>query len=87
VIGAGTSGLVDAGGRPMEDDDEGHQIGLGSHLVEDSDDNLAAVYEQVGITLTHSQRIDPMPFWDNRRSAAQSGPECPPRSHQSQSLQ
>ena len=53
------------GGRAMERRYKGHQIGLGSHLVEDPGDSLTRVCEQVGVTLTHSERSDSMPFWDN----------------------
>lgn len=53
------------GGRAMEYDYKGHQIGLGSHLVEDPGDSLTVVCEQMGVTLTHSERSDSMPFWDN----------------------
>ncbi|MEV5848559.1 FAD-dependent oxidoreductase [Streptomyces sp. NPDC051985] len=52
------------GGRAMEHRYRGHQIGLGSHLVEDPGDSLTRVCELVGITLTHSDRSDSMPFWD-----------------------
>jgi phytoene dehydrogenase-like protein len=52
------------GGRAMEHRYRGHQIGLGSHLVEDPGDSLTRVCELVGVTLTHSERSDSMPFWD-----------------------
>jgi phytoene dehydrogenase-like protein len=51
------------GGRAMERRYKGHQIGLGSHLVEDPGDSLTRVCEQIGVTLTHSERSDSMPFW------------------------
>jgi hypothetical protein len=53
------------GGRAMERRYKGHQIGLGSHLVEDPGDSLTRVCEQVGITLEHSERSDSMPFWND----------------------
>ena len=53
------------GGRAMERRYKGHQIGFGSHLVEDPGDSLTRVCEQIGVTLTHSERSDSMPFWDN----------------------
>jgi len=55
------------GGRAMEHRHRGHQIGLGSHLVEDPGDSLTRVCELVGVTLTHSERSDSMPFWDRDR--------------------
>lgn len=55
------------GGRAMEHRYRGHQIGLGSHLVEDPGDSLTRVCELVGLTLTHSERSDSMPFWDRDR--------------------
>lgn len=51
------------GGRAMQQTYRGHQIGLGSHLVEDPGDSLTRVCEQIGVTLRHSQRSDSMPFW------------------------
>lgn len=53
------------GGRAMERRYKGHQIGLGSHLVEDPGDSLTRVCEQIGVTLTHSERSDSMPFWND----------------------
>lgn len=55
------------GGRAMERRYRGHQIGLGSHLVEDPGDSLTRVCEQIGVTLTHSRRSDAMPFWNDGR--------------------
>ena len=55
------------GGRAMERRYKGHQIGLGSHLVEDPGDSLTRVCEQIGVTLTHSARSDSMPFWNDGR--------------------
>jgi phytoene dehydrogenase-like protein len=52
------------GGRAMEHRFRGHQIGLGSHLVEDPGDSLTKVLELMGMELTHSERSDSMPFWD-----------------------
>lgn len=53
------------GGRAMERRYKGHQIGLGSHLVEDPGDSLTRVCEQIGVRLTHSERSDSMPFWND----------------------
>lgn len=55
------------GGRAMEHRFRGHQLGLGSHLVEDPGDSLTRVCEFVGLTLEHSERSDSMPFWDKNR--------------------
>lgn len=55
------------GGRAMEHRYRGHQIGLGSHLVEDPGDSLTRVCEQIGVPLQHSERSDSMPFWDGDR--------------------
>ncbi len=53
------------GGRAMEHRYRGHQIGLSSHLVEDPGDSLTRACELVGVELTHSERSDSMPFWDD----------------------
>lgn len=55
------------GGRAMEHRYRGHQIGLGSHLVEDPGDSLTRVCELMGVPLAHSERSDSMPFWDGDR--------------------
>jgi hypothetical protein len=55
------------GGRAMEHRFRGHQIGLGSHLVEDPGDSLTTVCESIGVSLTHSPRSDSMPFWNGDR--------------------
>lgn len=55
------------GGRAMEHRFRGHQIGLGSHLVEDPGDSLTRACELIGVTVTHSDRSDSMPFWDKDR--------------------
>ncbi len=52
------------GGRAMEQRFRGHQLGLGSHLVEDPGDSLTRACEYVGVDLVHSERSDSMPFWD-----------------------
>ncbi|MGW4340554.1 phytoene desaturase family protein [Rhodococcus koreensis] len=57
------------GGRAMEHRHEGHQIGLGSHLVEDPGDSLTRVCELIGVPMEHSKQSDSMPFWDNGRWA------------------
>lgn len=54
------------GGRAMERRFRGHQIGLGSHLVEDPGDSLTRVCDYVGVALEHSPRSDAMPFWDGQ---------------------
>lgn len=55
------------GGRAMEHRFRGHQIGLGSHLVEDPGDSLTRACELAGIELVHSERSDSMPFWNHDR--------------------
>ncbi|MHB1468327.1 MAG: phytoene desaturase family protein [Solirubrobacteraceae bacterium] len=55
------------GGRAMEHRFRGHQIGLGSHLVEDPGDSLTRVCEYIGVELRHSERSDSMPFWAGDR--------------------
>ena len=55
------------GGRAMERRFRGHQLGLGSHLVEDPGDSLTRACELIGVTLTHSERSDSMPFWHGDR--------------------
>ena len=52
------------GGRAMEHRFRGHQLGMGSHLVEDPGDSLTRACEYVGVDLVHSARSDSMPFWD-----------------------
>lgn len=55
------------GGRAMERRYRGHQIGMGSHLVEDPGDSLTRVCDVIGVPMEHSARSDSMPFWDNGR--------------------
>ena len=55
------------GGRAMERRFRGHQLGLGSHLVEDPGDSLQRVCEWVGAPFAYSERSDSMPFWDTDR--------------------
>jgi phytoene dehydrogenase-like protein len=55
------------GGRAMEHRFRGHQLGLGSHLVEDPGDSLTRACEFIGVDLVHSERSDAMPFWDRDR--------------------
>ena len=55
------------GGRAMEHRFRGHQIGLGSHLVEDPGDSLEAACDLLGVELTYSERSDSMPYWDRDR--------------------
>ncbi len=54
------------GGRSRHWRYRGHEIGLGSHLVEDPGDSLTRVCDLMGITMTHSERSDSMPFWDKK---------------------
>jgi phytoene dehydrogenase-like protein len=52
------------GGRAMEQRFRGHQLGMGSHLVEDPGDSLTRACEYIGVDMVHSARSDSMPFWD-----------------------
>jgi phytoene dehydrogenase-like protein len=52
------------GGRAMELRFRGHQLGLGSHLVEDPGDSLGPVCAELGVPLESSLQSDSMPFWD-----------------------
>src|SRR6185503_14500641 len=52
------------GGRAMEQRFRGHQIGMGSHLVEDPGDSLTRACEYIDVPMEHSERSDSMPFWD-----------------------
>jgi phytoene dehydrogenase-like protein len=52
------------GGRSRHWRYRGHEIGLGSHLVEDPGDSLTRACELVGVPVEHSERSDSMPFWD-----------------------
>lgn len=54
----------DLGGRSRHWRYRGHELGLGSHLVEDPGDSLTLVCEMLGVPLEHSDRSDSMPFWD-----------------------
>jgi phytoene dehydrogenase-like protein len=54
----------DLGGRSRHWRHRGHELGLGSHLVEDPGDSLTLVCEMLGVPLDHSDRSDSMPFWD-----------------------
>ena len=55
------------GGRAMERRFRGHQIGMGSHLVEDPGDSLTRVCELIDVPVETSKRSDSMPFWDKTR--------------------
>jgi phytoene dehydrogenase-like protein len=52
------------GGRSRHWQHKGHELGLGSHLVEDPGDSLTKVCELIDVTMEHSERSDSMPFWD-----------------------
>jgi phytoene dehydrogenase-like protein len=52
------------GGRSRHWRYRGHELGLGSHLVEDPGDSLTLVCDLLGVPLEHSDRSDSMPFWD-----------------------
>jgi phytoene dehydrogenase-like protein len=48
-------------------DYRGHQLQMGSHLLEDPGDSLTRVFDSLGLHLEHSQRSDSMPFWERDR--------------------
>jgi phytoene dehydrogenase-like protein len=56
-----------AGGRGRHWRHRGHELGFGSHLVEDPGDSLTRICELTGVTLSHSKPSDSMPFWDGSR--------------------
>jgi phytoene dehydrogenase-like protein len=55
------------GGRSRHWRHRGHELGLGSHLVEDPGDSLTRVCELMGVWLEHSPRSDSMPCWEGGR--------------------
>lgn len=53
------------GGRGMATDDEGYQLNLGAHLMEDSGSGLTRIFEHVGLTLGHGPKNTEMPVWNH----------------------
>lgn len=53
------------GGRGMATDDEGYQLNLGAHLMEDSGSGLTRIFEHVGKHLGHGPKNTEMPVWNH----------------------
>jgi len=53
------------GGRGMATDDEGYQLNLGAHLMEDSGSGLTRIMRHVGKELVHGPSNTDMPVWDH----------------------
>jgi phytoene dehydrogenase-like protein len=53
------------GGRGMAIDDEGYQLNLGAHLMEDSGSGMTKIFEHVGKELIHGTVNNEMPVWNH----------------------
>jgi phytoene dehydrogenase-like protein len=53
------------GGRGMATNDEGYELNLGAHLMEDSGSGLTRIFEHVGKHLGHGPSNTDMPVWDH----------------------
>ena len=53
------------GGRGMATSDEGYELNLGAHLMEDSGSGLTRIMEYVGKSLIHGEVSQEMPVWDH----------------------
>ena len=53
------------GGRGMATNDEGYELNLGAHLVEDGGSGLTRIFEHVGKRLGHGPSNTDMPVWDH----------------------
>ncbi|WP_108665969.1 phytoene desaturase family protein [Euzebya rosea] len=53
------------GGRGMATPDEGYELNLGAHLMEDSGSGLTRIFEHVGKTLGHGPSNTDMPVWNH----------------------
>lgn len=53
------------GGRGMATNDEGYELNLGAHLMEDSGSGLTRIFEHVGKHLGHGPSNTEMPVWDH----------------------
>lgn len=53
------------GGRGMATDDEGYELNLGAHLMEDTGSGLTRIFEHVGKHLGHGPSNTQMPVWDH----------------------
>jgi phytoene dehydrogenase-like protein len=59
---------AELGGRGMAVPDEGFQLNLGGHLLEDTGSGLTKVFEHVGKRLEHGAASSDMVVWDHERS-------------------
>jgi len=53
------------GGRGMATEDEGYQLNLGAHLLEDPGSGLTRIFDHLGMTLGHGPSNSDMPVWDH----------------------
>ncbi|MEE8601427.1 phytoene desaturase family protein [Euzebya tangerina] len=53
------------GGRGMATDDEGYQLNLGAHLMEDSGSGLTRIFAHLGRELGHGPKNTDMPVWNH----------------------
>ncbi len=53
------------GGRAMAADDEGYELNLGAHLLEDSGSGITRIFEHVGKRLGHGPSNTEMPVWNH----------------------
>lgn len=53
------------GGRGMATNDEGYQLNLGAHLMEDTGSGLTRIMEHVGKKLVHGASNTDMPVWNH----------------------
>lgn len=57
------------GGRGMATNDEGYELNLGAHLMEDSGSGITRIMSHVGKELVHGEVSKEMPIWDHEREA------------------
>ena len=57
------------GGRGMATNDEGYELNLGAHLLEDSGSGITRIFEHVGKRLGHGPSNTEMPVWDHEKEA------------------
>ena len=53
------------GGRGMATNDEGYELNLGAHLLEDPGSGITRIFEHVGRELRHGPSNTEMPIWDH----------------------
>ena len=53
------------GGRGMATNDEGYELNLGAHLLEDPGSGLTRIFEHVGKELRHGPSNSEMPVWNH----------------------